>query len=274
MAGGANKQFLDEKSDFLKHNIIEVNVTAAKLSEIADNHNDVAKGFFARQGRLTNRDVDRANFYSGVYDFDLIKTVKKAKVRASTVGIQHWSSVTVYELKEWGSKTRDQKILNNPDGTFKVRYEVPKGAHPIRAYWVPWSSNTAWSVRLGDDADFFFTPTMDGCSLAISSGASPTVTHGNYKGLVNVAIADQARTLQQMTDHHTNTLGTDVNRTLLKDTYAATAQEKEAGTNKLVTVVGFRDRIAGTWAFYWQRRQVNANDPAAKIILQDRLVPI
>jgi hypothetical protein len=274
MAGGANKKFLEEKSNFLKQNIIEVAVNAGKLGEVAAKHADPAKANLALQGRLANRDVVGANFHSGVYDFDLIKSVKKAKVKTSTVGIEHWSSVTVFELKEWGSKERDQTIIPQGPGKFDVQYKVPKGAHPIRAYWVPWSSNTAWSVRLGNDADFFFTPTMDGCSLAISSGASPTVTHGNYKGLVNTGAADEARTLQQMTDHHTNTLGTDVSKTLPKDRYTATAEEKQAGTNKLVTVVGFRDPIARTWAFYWQRRVVNLADPKAGIILQDRLVPI
>ena len=111
---------------------------------------------------------------------------------------------------------------------------------------------------------------MDGCSLAISSGASPIVTHGNYKKLADPTKASQGRTLAEITAHHTVTHGSDVARTLLKNQYVASVADKTAGLNNLVTVVGFRDTVANTWSFYWQRRRVNADATYVGMILQDR----
>ena len=73
------------------------------------------------------------------------------------------------------------------------------------------------------------------------------------------------------------TLGSDVGRTLLKSDYAATHAEKTAGTNYLVTVVGFRDTVRNSWRFYYQRRKMLIGvhgGAATRMVLQDRLVPI
>ena len=270
MAGGANKKFIDQKLNFLRDNIIEVAVVVTSLAPIAAANVDVNKNTLAQRGRIGNRDVAPAlqgNVAAGVYDFDLFKTPHRAQIAGTN------RRADIYQLKEWGTKVRDQQITNTATG-FTVAYKKPKYAHPITAYWVPWSSGSCWSVQLGNDADFFFTPTMDGCSLAISSGASPIVTHGNYKKLADPTKASQGRTLTEITTHHTVTHGSDVNRSLLKNQYVASVTDKTAGRNNLVTVVGFRDTVANTWSFYWQRRRVDAAAPYVGMILQDRAVLI
>ncbi len=270
MAGGANKKFIDQKLNFLRDNIIEVAVVVTSLAPIAAANVDANKNILAQRGRIGNRDVAVAlqgNVAAGIYDFDLFKTPHRAQIAGTTL------RADIYQLKEWGTKQRDQQITTTGT-TFTVAYKKPKYAHPITAYWVPWSSGSCWSVQLGNDADFFFTPTMDGCSLAISSGASPIVTHGNYKKLTDPTKASQGRTLTEITDHHTTTHGSDVARTLLKNQYVASATDKTAGLNNLVTVVGFRDTTANTWSFYWQRRRVNAAAPYVGMVLQDRAVVI
>lgn len=270
MAGGANKVFIQQGLQFLNDNIIEVAVQANQLQRVADNHKDANKAVLAQRGRVANRDVVAGGTVnSGVYDFDLFKMPTRGTVHNAA------GTVSVYQLKEWGTKERDQKTnLNKVANTFTVTFKKPKYAHPIRAYWVPWSSGSCWSVQLGNDADFFFTPTMDGCSLSISSGVSPIVTHGNYKGITDPTRASQSRTLRKIREHHVNTLGSDVNRSLRKNRYVAGHALKTQGLNNLVTVVGFRNTTTGSWAFYWQRRRVDATDPTVGPILMDRAVLI
>jgi hypothetical protein len=275
MANGANRAFMKAGPRFLKDNIIEVGVVVTDLIKVATDHVDPGKAALSTQGRVPNRGgaaVVDPTVAAGIYDFDLFKSPRKGERSTRTLGIDHMTSVPVYELKAWGTKERDQ-IIQSTGTSFSVQYATPDKARPIRAYWVPWSSGSCWSVQLGNAADYFFTPTMDGCSLAISSGASPLVTHGNYKDPTNPAVADQATTLAEMTQQHT-ARGTDVHRTLLKDTYVATPEQKAGGVNRLVTVVGFRDPITSHWSFYYQSRMVDANRPDAKLLLQDRMVVI
>jgi hypothetical protein len=272
MAGGANKKFMEDKTSFLRSNVIEVDVTDGNLMYVADRHSDPKKAELAKVGRVENagggKDVKASVKTAGVFDFDLIKSGRKAELveNGVTVNVPH------YLLKEWGTKARDGKVV---DG--KHVFKTPMFAHAIRAYWVPWSKDSAWSVQLGDAADYFFTATMDGCSLAISSGNAPIVTHGNYRFLHDEGRVSTARTLTEMASHHVTTLNTDVGAILGKHQYAATHAEKTQGTNYLVTVVGFRDTIRNTWSFYWQRRKmlVGAHQGGhTRMVLQDRLVPL
>jgi hypothetical protein len=273
MAGGANKLFLKQPEQFLKANLIEINVSDQELLNVAAHHVDPAKAAIAPTGRLANQGqaaaVPAALKAAGIYDFDLIKSPTTAEVPVNGVTTQ----LPMYKLEAWGRKARDQKLLR----TGGVQFKTPWFAHPIRAFWLPWSSNSSWSAQLGPQADFFFTPTMDGCSLAISSGATPIVTHSNYKSTQNANVASQGLTKYRIQQQHT-ALGVDVQRTLLKGQYAASANQKTRGINQLVTVVGIRNTISNTWTFYWQRRKIILGDPARgthnRTLLMDRLVPI
>jgi len=276
MAGGANKKFLDERERFLRANLIEVQVNDQELTKVAADHVDATKAVRAQIGRQPNQGqavgVDVATKAAGIYDFDLEKLPTKAEVQFGA----RTTRVPMYALKAWGSKKRDQQLQVTGD-KFAVKYKKPKHAHTLSAYWLPWSENSSWSVQLGADADFFFTATMDGCSLAISSGATPIVTHANYKSPDNPGVASEELTRERIDQQHA-ALGVDVSRTLMKSRYAARAVLKERGINKMVTVVGFRNTATGVWSFYWQRRKVIYGDAKAgthtRILLTDRLVPI
>jgi hypothetical protein len=273
MAGGANSKFIERKEEFLRNNVIDVQVSDGELMIVATGHVDATKATLATTGRVQGSGqavgVAAKDKTAGVFDFDLFKTGETAEV----VENGRTSRVPRYLLKAWGTKARDKKQVGQT-----VQYKTPTFAHPIRAYWVPWSANSSWSVQLGNAADFFFTATMDGCSLAISSGAAPVVTHGNYRSVVNPDRASALRTIAEMASHHTTNLNTDVAKILSKDQYAATHQQKLQGINNLVTVVGFRDTIHNTWSFYWQRRKVILGDrhqgTHTRMVLQDRLVPL
>jgi hypothetical protein len=280
MADGANRAFRKAGRKFLKNNIIEVDVVLSDLIKVANSHTDANKAVLAGRGRVPNLvgNVVENNLpvnptaAAGIYDFDLFKSPRKGERETRTMGVAHMTSVTVYDLRAWGTKQRDQ-IVTTQGANFTVQYQTPEKAGPIRAYWVPWSAGSCWSIQLGNDADYFFTPTMDGCSLAISSGVSPVVTHGNYKSTRDPNLASQARTVRRINQQHA-ALGTDVNRTLLKEAYVATPQQKAAGFNNLVTVVGFRDVATSTWNFYYQKRLRNYNDPNSALVLLDRMVVI
>ncbi len=272
MAGGANKKFMDEPQTFIQNNIIDVKVIGGDLLKVAAAHKDPKKATLAQTGRIGNLDVADNSQAAGVYDFDLVKAAQMANL---VVGSDE-RQVPVYELRQWGHAASHQKLsIDKATQTFTTQYKAGLLSHPIRAYWVPWSSGSCWSVQLGDAADYFFTPTMDGCSLAISSDADPVVTHGNYKSLTDPTKADEALTLQKIDQHH-GALHSDRAKTLKKTDYTATDTMKLAGKNFLVTVVGLR--VNKAWEFFYQRRKttVLAKDEGSgvKVVLKDRLVRI
>ena len=60
MAGGANKRFMEDKSSFLRNNVIEVSVTDGSLQFVADHHHDANKAVLAKVGRVENAGGDGA----------------------------------------------------------------------------------------------------------------------------------------------------------------------------------------------------------------------
>lgn len=272
MAGGKNKAFLEQRERYVESNIIEVTASPSKLIEVSQQHVDQTKAANAVRGRIAHRGTQGSpQRDTGIFEFDLVDSGSKGEVLVNG----RTRRVPILHLQAWGEKARDFEAVQRPGHNMMVNeYKTPKRAHPIRAYWTPWDANTAWSVQLGTDADFFFTQTMDGCTLGISSGANPIVTHGNYRLPATPDRADEGRTMQEIRDHHQNTHGVDVDKWLRKSQYVATDAEKRRGINRLVTVIGFRNPDTGEWKFYWQRRKIDATGPNAKIILQDRLVAI
>ncbi len=50
----------------------------------------------------------------------------------------------------------------------------------VRIYYLPWRSNAATTMQLGAAADFFFTSTLTGCTVAVyGTRTAPTITHAN-----------------------------------------------------------------------------------------------
>lgn len=141
----------------------------------------------------------------------------------------------------------------------------------FHAYYLPWKKNHSRVLKLGGDADFFFTSALTGCTVQVfGSYLSPTVTHTNAGG-----IKDETESQAYMTELlklYQNTGGSwtpfkeNVNEVTRKDYKAIAeknldrkvAREKDVGDIELVgapttktIVVGFRDGNAG-WSFYYQ----------------------
>jgi hypothetical protein len=58
-------------------------------------------------------------------------------------------------------------------------FDRPEGvkSHPIPAWWLPWKSAGTVTMKLGKDANFFFTSSLGGCRIQYSGGAEPVVSH-------------------------------------------------------------------------------------------------
>jgi hypothetical protein len=228
---GANKTFMNTKQQFMLRNTIIVNINPFNAN------------------RVKSDEPKKMTMDAAVYEFDL--ELSTTRTSEDTSG----KRVPVYELKEfYRPELKTGNFLHKPG----------KYSHAIRAYFCPWAPGVTWSVNLGTAADYFITPTMDGCSLAVTSGTNPMVTHANYKSTTpgKEGIASQSRTLQAIRDEQ----GDDTRFLLKKKDYVDTAK-KEEGTNSEVTVLGFREN--GSWSFYWQRREVTVvgGGKPAKIVL-------
>ena len=128
----------------------------------------------------------------------------------------------------------------------KVR-KVSGSTHVIRAYFLPWGPNKTYSGRLGVNADFFFTPTLNGCTFAHSgNGPTPSVAHANFVDLVTT-ITDQNAIDADLALK----FGAAPASTLIKTTYKQPALGLE---DYRATVVGVR--TTNTWSFYYQNYRV------------------
>ena len=201
---GANKTFMELKEQFMKNNVVIVDINPFNANRV-------------KSGQPT-----QMTMAPDIYEFDLV--ISTAKAAEDAIG----NPVTVYKLKEF----------YRPELKFgQFKHKPGRYSHPIAAYFCPWAPNQTWSVNLGTAANYFITPTMDGCSLAVTSGANPMVTHANYKStkLGKEGNASQARTLAALREEQ----GHDTSLLLKKKDYVDTVK-KEAGVNSEVTVLGFR----------------------------------
>ena len=117
-------------------------------------------------------------------------------------------------------------------------------SHPIRAYWLPYQANSHCETTLGNQAEFMFTATLTGCTLAVGSGMSPKVSHINYQLGGNI---DAARVQQKYLKHYRFNVGA---RAINQNDYFINGVGAQAHT-----VVGIC-RENG-WKFYLNSRQGN-----------------
>lgn len=139
----------------------------------------------------------------------------------------------------------------------------------IRAYYLPWRSNAATTMRLGNAADYFVTSTLTGCTFAAyGARTAPTVTHANngaqpdlnlsqdYMGkLLDQIVADEAdATNRGLRANETRFTTHDYK--LRADPYLNSKFDKKYVISQAKThtvVVGYRDTASGEWAFYTQQ---------------------
>ena len=167
-------------------------------------------------------------------------------------------------IKDGGGATRTMYELHQISERL-IKDKADKSTNHIRAYFLPWTTGQTKSMQLGNDADFFFTPTLTGCTFAAASGLNPTVAHSNF--VTGTGTVDQDTIDEELDTLYGATPIRKVEKTQYKTGVDA--------SDYLATVVGFRT-TAG-WNFYYQRyKRTLAPKPRGGsqlvTVLQDRAV--
>lgn len=137
-------------------------------------------------------------------------------------------------------------LLGDLTGTKKDKArKVGSHTHGINAYFLAWGSQRTYEGLLGTNADYFFTPTVNGCSFAASNnGMHPRVAHSNYANIATQLI-DQT----QIDNALNNIFGVaGPNLALRKADYKVAPLGTE---DYMATIIGFRLNYG--WEFYYQR---------------------
>lgn len=118
----------------------------------------------------------------------------------------------------------------------------------VQAYWLPYAPGNTYSLILGNEADFVFTPTMNGCTFAVSGSNAPRAmaTHLNYQkhtddGSMKI---DQAK----IDDRVDAIYGTTNTAVIRKADYISDGGGQE------LTTFGWRSPATDNWKFYTQQR--------------------
>jgi hypothetical protein len=245
MSQGANKKFLAQRERFLRENVIIVKNPQQHIA--------------VTEGAL-----------DGVHEFDLVEN-PALNFRDAT-----GRPVKSYSLQLFATRKGLDLALGALGAGFK---DSDKGfnTHVIKAYYLAWDNDRHYETQLGDQADFMFTPTLDGCSFVVGSGRNPKVSHLNYQNASQRI--DQREIKRRIQTEAFNDADYESLTVLKQKHYNPNSHaEKTAGKTTELTVAGFRDKQSGTWRFFYQKRTREAVDGArgAEIheILADRLVPI
>lgn len=141
----------------------------------------------------------------------------------------------------------------------------------FRAYYLPWKKNHSRVLKLGSDADFFFTSSLTGCTVQVfGSPLSPTVTHTNAGGIQSEkesqAYMTELLSLYQKTggswtpfqENATQVTRKDYKDQAEKNIGRKVDRQSDVGDIEIVgapssktVVVGFRNPQSG-WSFYYQ----------------------
>jgi hypothetical protein len=146
-------------------------------------------------------------------------------------------------------------IGNGADGTPRCRLESytrdqlghakahGAASHPIHAYWLPYTANRYCETTLGNAANYMFTATLTGCTIAVGSGSTPKVSHINHQ--VNAGI-DHPSILKKYHKHYMHDVFA---RAIHQDDYWL----QVASGREFHTLVGIRHNQE--WKFYLNSRE-------------------
>ena len=202
---GANQRFMHGKTTWLANHLIVYNV---------------ARG---TSGNPFGDTAVTAHTELPTHDFDLRK-----------IGNIH---------TEGGAAAKEYELRGMTDVNPNQTRKIGRSTHAISAYFLPWGPGKTWCGRLGVNADYFFTPTLNGCTFVWEgAGPTPSVGHSNFvnpltqqvdQGLMNGDIVTKFGALPA--------------NTLVKADYKRAAIGEEDYRS---TVIGIR--TGNMWRFYYQ----------------------
>jgi hypothetical protein len=213
---GANQRFMHGKTTWLADHLIIYNV---------------ARG---TSGNPFGDTAVTANTELPVHDFDLRKI--------GNIQTEAGGQAKEYELRGLNDV--------NPNQTRTIH----RSTHAIRAYFLPWGPGKTWCGKLGVNADYFFTPTLNGCTFvwqgvtATNAGPTPSVGHSNFVNALTQQIDQGA-----MNNDITNKFGALPPNQLVKTDYKRVPVAEEDYRS---TVIGIR--TGNTWRFYYQNYKVES----------------
>jgi hypothetical protein len=207
MSGGANKAFVSNPVNWMRNNVLLIDIQT-NTSVPSATGGPVAKSVVKYpQGAVVSVNID-----------------KDASLTAKVAG---GGSRPVFRVKE----------ATGAAGSY---------SHRFNAYYLPFFSNdfrvmTLDPAQFPPGADFFFTDTVNGCSFAAGSGATPKVGHFNR----TVDARDPGSAIDQgaMNADIGLQFGGGTTVKLTKATY-------KPGTPDYASVFGIRNNAG--WTFYWQ----------------------
>ena len=139
----------------------------------------------------------------------------------------------------------------------------------VRAYYLPWRSNAATTMQLGNAADYFLTSTLTGCTFAVyGTRLMPTVTHANNGAQPNLNMSQEYMGL--LLDQIKTDEGDAYNRAQRNNEARLTTHDYKLratpyldgkidkgytiDTAKTHTnVIGYRNTLDGRWSFFAQQ---------------------
>lgn len=204
MTGGANKSFTTNPANFLQNNVLLVDIQSLVNTDAA------TEDSIARNAAKHNA--------GGLITVNIVKdTANSGK-------------------KNNGSKTVAYKVTEASGAASKY-------SHRFSAYYLPFFNNDYRTMRLGANADYFFTDTMNGCSFASGPGAPPKVGHFNRTSGENDMIDQNA------IDHDIEgEFGGGTHKELKKATY-------KTGVGHKASLIGIRNNAG--WDFYYQAYEID-----------------
>jgi hypothetical protein len=212
---GANQRFMAGKTNWLASHLIVYSVTQAG--------SDTRNPFRQALGSV--------NTTLPIHQFDLRK-----------IGdiINNGGAAKAYELRE----------LNEQVGN--TARNVTGSTHPINAYFLPWGDGSTFSGQLGINAEYFFTPTLNGCTFAHEgNGPNVSVAHANFVG--GNQLTDQNAINNDLAQKFGHAPAT----TLIKTNYKPAVYAQGAMDYRAM-VIGVR--TGNNWSFYYQNYHVGLNN--------------
>ncbi|NDR57399.1 hypothetical protein [Aliiruegeria sabulilitoris] len=134
------------------------------------------------------------------------------------------------------------------------------GQDTFPAYFLPYSDNTVWQIRLGSDADIMFTPALTGCSFFVGGKRkNPMISHMNFQD--ESGGIDQERidyNAQSLFDHAI----TGIPSALRKADYVP---DGESAQDHRVYVIGIREKRGLASSKKWRMYRMK-HDPMQKTV--------
>jgi hypothetical protein len=159
-------------------------------------------------------------------------------------------------------------VIDYATGAVAVNAELASDRW-VRVYYLPWRSNAATTMHLGNAANYFLTSTLTGCTFAVyGTRTAPTVTHANNGAQPDLNLSqtymthllDQIKTDEAVVANAAQ--GNNEERFTTHDYKLRAAPYLNAKIDKgyfiqnaktHTIVVGYRDTGSGEWSFYCQQ---------------------